>query len=112
MVHKSGHHFDLVNWWIDAEPVEVAGFGQLAFYGEQNGRRHGWARDYERARGSVEAEDDPFALHLERDETLKSLYADAEKEDGYHRDQNVCGLLDAPHRLLLVEYFCSLGLRA
>ena len=93
MVHKSGHHFDLVNWWIDAEPVGVAGFGQLAFYGAQNGKKHGWARDYERARGSVEAEDDPFALHLERDETLKSLYADAEKDDGYHRDQNVCSFV-------------------
>lgn len=89
MVHKSGHHFDLVNWWIDAEPVEVAGFGQLAFYGEKNGKTHGWAKEYARARGSSEAASDPFALHLEGDSTLKSLYADAEKEDGYHRDQNV-----------------------
>ncbi|KAI5117646.1 hypothetical protein M0805_001302 [Coniferiporia weirii] len=89
MVHKSGHHFDLVNWWIDSEPVEVAGFGKLAFYGDENGKKHGWAKDYERARGSAEAQNDPFALHLEKDGTLKSLYADAEKEDGYHRDQNV-----------------------
>ncbi|KAF5376265.1 hypothetical protein D9615_008550 [Tricholomella constricta] len=51
MVHKSGHHFDLVNWWIDAEPETVAGFGKLAFYGEEAGRKHGWAKDYERARG-------------------------------------------------------------
>lgn len=89
MVHKSGHHFDLVNWWLNAEPVTVAGMGRLAFYGEENGKRHGWARNYERARGSAEAKDDPFALDLEADETLKSIYADAEKEDGYHRDENV-----------------------
>ena len=89
MVHKSGHHFDLVNWWLDAQPETVAGMGKLAFYGDENGKRHGWARDYVRARGSDEAKDDPFAIDLEGDETLKKIYADAEKEDGYHRDQNV-----------------------
>ena len=89
MVHKSGHHFDLVNWWLDATPESVAGMGRLAFYGAENGKRHGWARDYERARGAPAASDDPFAIDLEADETLKSIYADAEKEDGYHRDMNV-----------------------
>lgn len=89
MVHKSGHHFDLVNWWLNAEPETVAAMGKLAFYGAENGKRHGWARNYERARESAEAKDDPFAIDLESDPTLKSIYADAEKEDGYHRDQNV-----------------------
>ncbi|KAJ7072142.1 NAD(P)-binding protein [Mycena amicta] len=89
MVHKSGHHFDLVNWWIDSEPETVAGFGKLAFYGDKAGKEHGWAKDYERARGSEQAKDDPFAIDLEADPELKALYADAEQEDGYHRDQNV-----------------------
>jgi hypothetical protein len=89
MVHKAGHHFDLVNWWIAAEPETVAGFGKLAFYGDQAGKEHGWARDYERARGSEQAKTDPFAIHLETDPALKAIYADAEGEDGYHRDQNV-----------------------
>ncbi|KAJ1305158.1 hypothetical protein OPQ81_000192 [Rhizoctonia solani] len=89
MVHKSGHHFDLVNWWIDARPVTVAGMGRLAFYGEKAGKEHGWAREYVRARGEQAAKDDPFAIILEDDETLKKIYADAEGEDGYHRDQNV-----------------------
>ena len=89
MVHKSGHHFDLVNWWLDAEPDIVAGIGKLAFYGEDNGKRHGWGRKYERARNSEAARGDPFAIDLEGDETLKGIYADAEKEDGYYRDQNV-----------------------
>ncbi|KAG6836540.1 hypothetical protein H0H93_006920 [Arthromyces matolae] len=89
MVHKSGHHFDLVNWWIDAEPEAVAGFGKLAFYGDEAGKQHGWAKDYVRARGSDEARDDPFAIHLEADPTYKKIYAEAEKEDGYFRDQNV-----------------------
>ncbi|KAF7797997.1 hypothetical protein EIP86_009206 [Pleurotus ostreatoroseus] len=91
MVHKSGHHFDLVNWWLDAEPDTVAGIGKLAFYGDDNGKRHGWGRKYERARNSEAARGDPFAIDLEGDETLKGIYADAEKEDGYYRDQNLTG---------------------
>ena len=90
MVHKSGHHFDLVNWWLDAQPVEVAGMGKLAFYGAEAGKKHGWAKGYERARGSEEARSDPFALHIEDDPTLRKLYVEAEGEDGYFRDRNVC----------------------
>ncbi|KAL0947853.1 hypothetical protein HGRIS_013915 [Hohenbuehelia grisea] len=89
MVHKSGHHFDLVNWWINAQPEVVAGMGKLAFYGEENGRESGWRRDYDRARGSTAAKGDPYAIDLEGDPTLKRIYADAEGEDGYYRDQNV-----------------------
>ncbi|KAJ7703004.1 NAD(P)-binding protein [Mycena rosella] len=74
MVHKAGHHFDLVNWWIDAEPETVAGFGKLAFYGDKAGKEHGWAKDYERARGSEEAKKDPFAIHLDLDPALKAIY--------------------------------------
>jgi predicted dehydrogenase len=88
MVHKASHHFDLVNWWLDAVPVEVFAYGRLFLYGEQ-GRRHGYARDYDRAHGAAEAADDPFALHLAAHPRLRALYLDAEGEDGYHRDRNV-----------------------
>ncbi|WP_329105075.1 Gfo/Idh/MocA family oxidoreductase [Micromonospora sp. NBC_01699] len=88
MVHKASHHFDLVNWWLDAVPEEVYASGRLFFYGE-TGRRHGYARDYERAHGSPAAAGDPFALHLASHPRLRALYLDAEAEDGYHRDQNV-----------------------
>jgi len=78
--------------------------GNLAFYGSENGKKSGWARDYYRARDSKAAEDDPFAIHLEDQQDLKALYADAEHvgellypfprghqltADGYHRDMNV-----------------------
>ncbi len=89
MVHKSGHHFDLVNWWIDAEPVTVAAMGGLKFYGDKAGKESRSAREYERARGSEAAKSDPFAINLEADPTLKKIYADAESVDGYYRDQNV-----------------------
>ncbi|GEC02443.1 dehydrogenase [Streptomyces spinoverrucosus] len=89
LVHKSTHHFDLVNWWLDASPDTVFAQGGLFFYGDEAGRRRGLARDYTRAHGSPAAEGDPFALRLADEPLLKSLYLDAESEDGYHRDQNV-----------------------
>ncbi|WP_431907836.1 Gfo/Idh/MocA family protein [Micromonospora carbonacea] len=88
MVHKASHHFDLVNWWLDATPVEVYAAGRLFFYGDA-GRRHGYARDYERAHDAPAAADDPFALRMTEHPRLRELYLDAEAEDGYHRDQNV-----------------------
>jgi len=33
LVHKSSHHFDLVNWWLDQDPTEVFALGSLQFYG-------------------------------------------------------------------------------
>jgi predicted dehydrogenase len=88
LVHKASHHFDLVNWWLDARPVEVYAAGRLFFYGE-DGRRHGYARDYDRAHGSPAADGDPFALRLAEHPRLRELYLDAEAEDGYQRDRNV-----------------------
>ncbi|KGA97438.1 oxidoreductase [Alkalihalobacillus alcalophilus ATCC 27647 = CGMCC 1.3604] len=35
-VHKSTHHFDLVNWWIDQQPEEVFAFGDLHYYGQES----------------------------------------------------------------------------
>ncbi|MFB6672050.1 Gfo/Idh/MocA family oxidoreductase [Streptomyces sp. NPDC056390] len=89
MVHKATHHFDLVNWWLGAEPETVYAQGGLFFYGDQAGTRRGLAREYARAHGSPEAADDPFAVQLADSPLLTALYLDAEGADGYHRDQNV-----------------------
>ncbi|MFB5660197.1 Gfo/Idh/MocA family protein [Alteribacillus sp. HJP-4] len=35
-IHKSSHHFDLVNWWLDQVPEEVFSFGGLNYYGEDS----------------------------------------------------------------------------
>ncbi|WP_328350045.1 Gfo/Idh/MocA family oxidoreductase [Streptomyces sp. NBC_00445] len=91
MVHKSSHHFDLVNWWLADEPAEVFGYGRLGFYGHEAGARHGLRREYERAHGATAAADDPFALDLAANDTLRALYLDAEQDDGYLRDRNVFG---------------------
>ncbi|MBM0065567.1 Gfo/Idh/MocA family protein [Alkalicoccobacillus gibsonii] len=33
-IHKSTHHFDLVNWWIDQKPEQVFAHGALNYYGK------------------------------------------------------------------------------
>ncbi|KIL38260.1 dehydrogenase [Gordoniibacillus kamchatkensis] len=89
LVHKSTHHFDLVNFWIGSEPETVFAFGDLMFYGKDNAERRGVTAFYDRATGNPAAKDDPFALHLDRSPNLKAMYLDAEHEDGYRRDQSV-----------------------
>jgi predicted dehydrogenase len=90
MVHKASHHFDLVNWWLAARPVNVYAAGRLFFYGS-SGARHGYDRGYVRAHGAPAAEGDPFALQLANSPRLSELYLEAESEDGYLRDRNVFG---------------------
>lgn len=90
MVHKSTHHFDLVNWWIDAVPVTVFGMGRLAFYGKDNAHARGIEVKHPRYTGHDNG-DDPFALDMSKDVTMKKLYLDNEKYDDYLRDRNVFG---------------------
>jgi len=91
LVHKATHHFDLVNFWLGTQPKTVYAQGDLMFYGKENAEKRGVTQFYSRARGSGIAKSDPFALDLESSELLKGLYADAEHEDGYYRDQSVFG---------------------
>lgn len=91
LVHKATHHFDLVNWWIASWPQEVFAFGDLKFYGAANAAARGEHYSYSRYTGEPAARDDPFALFLDEDDALRSLYLDAEAESGYRRDRNVFG---------------------
>ncbi|MFC2821147.1 MAG: Gfo/Idh/MocA family protein [Sphaerochaeta sp.] len=89
LVHKATHHFDLVNFWLDTEPETVFGFGSLDFYGRAAAEKRGIEKFYYRCHGSEEAKNDPFAIDLEGNPTLKALYLDAEKDSGYIRDRSV-----------------------
>jgi predicted dehydrogenase len=92
MVHKSTHHFDLVNWWIDSVPATVFAMGDLKFYGKENAENRGVTEFYFRAKDSAIAKEDPFALNvIDEDENLLGLYMNAEHEDGYYRDKSVFG---------------------
>jgi predicted dehydrogenase len=90
LVHKSTHHFDLVNWWLDDLPEVVFARGGLRFYGDQNARSRGLGRRPHRSRDAV-GPGDPFAIDIVADEKLRGLYADAEHLDGYVRDLDVFG---------------------
>lgn len=91
LVHKATHHFDLINWWIDSWPRTVFAMGDLRFYGRRNAEARGEHYAYDRYTGAKQAADDPFALSLDGEDSLKGLYLDAERETGYLRDRNVFG---------------------
>jgi predicted dehydrogenase len=80
LVHKSTHHFDLLNWWIDSDPAEVFAYGKLEFYGK-NGPFRGIT-----CRGCVHAEKCDFHWDITKSQHLIKLYVENEQYDGYHRD--------------------------
>jgi predicted dehydrogenase len=79
-VHKATHHFDLVNWWLDADPVEVSAFGSLQNYGKKGPFRHTNCRPCPHKSRCA------FYWDMTKDARLMELYADCEKADGYLRD--------------------------
>ncbi|MFH1497557.1 MAG: Gfo/Idh/MocA family oxidoreductase [Verrucomicrobiota bacterium] len=91
MVHKSTHHFDLVNWWLDSQPETVMAMGDLRFYGRANAEERGEPRHYFRSTDNPAAAGDPFALDLHKEPDLKRMYMDCESADGYVRDLNIFG---------------------
>ena len=80
MIHKASHHFDLINWLVDALPARVTAHGRLAFYGTNGPFRS------ERCRGCPHFEACEFSADLAANDGLKRLYLDQEHYDGYHRD--------------------------
>jgi len=91
LVHKSTHHFDLVNWWLDAIPAQVFAYGDLVFYGRKNAVARGdeALTRYPRYTGEPAAAGDPFRLDLSESEPFRKLYLAGEADSGYLRDRNV-----------------------
>jgi predicted dehydrogenase len=89
MVHKATHHFDLVNWWLRAQPETVLAQGKREFYTPEGARRAGLSRHHQRCHGCPEAEACAFRLDLSTIPELKALYLDHEQHDGYLRDRCV-----------------------
>jgi len=89
LVHKSTHHFDLVNFWLGTSPARVFAYGDLNFYGMKNAEKRGVTDFYDRCYGNEAAKKDPFAIDLEGNETLRELYLNAEADSGYVRDRSV-----------------------
>ena len=90
LVTKATHHFDMVNWWIEKEPVKVYADGELSFYGPGRDRRAERCREcpyYEDCELAMEGFDD--LAGADSREYLNGMYFKPEKIDGYKRDQCV-----------------------
>lgn len=89
MIHKATHHFDLVNWWLGAQPQSVVAVGERQFYTPTMAKRMGLKSDHQRCRSCPEQSACNFYFDLAGDPGLKALYLDNEQHDGYFRDQCV-----------------------
>lgn len=80
LLHKASHHFDLVNWLLDSEPVDVQAIGKLSYYGHNNNFRGSHCREC-----SFTAKCKHY-WDITKDAKMMALYVNCEGEDGYHRD--------------------------
>ena len=89
MVHKSTHHFDLMNFWLAAVPTSVYAKGKKEYYTPKMAKRMGLSGPHERCMTCPEAKKCAFYIDLAADKKLKELYLDNEHHDGYIRDRCV-----------------------
>ena len=80
LLHKASHHFDLLNWWIGSDPVEVHAYGDLEFYGKNHSFRGG------RCMNCEHKDKCKFFWDITKDEKCMNLYVNNEQYDGYIRD--------------------------
>lgn len=82
-VHKATHHFDLLNWWIDSDPVEVMAYGRLDHYGKNSSFRGKTCRDCSFTK------DCKFYTDISKNQKYVNLYVKNEHHDKYFRDSCV-----------------------
>ena len=86
LVHKSTHHFDLLNWWLGSVPSDVFASGNRAFYTPQMAVELGLSKRGPRCADCAVSDICDFELNMDADEDLRQLYREAEADDGYLRD--------------------------
>ena len=79
LVHKSTHHFDLVNWFLEDDPVAVNAFGTRRFYGPTRENRS------ERCLTCQYKDTCEYYLDINQP-PMDKLYLACEDVDGYYRD--------------------------
>jgi predicted dehydrogenase len=80
LVHKATHHFDLLNWFIDSDPVEIMAYGDLEHYGRNNPFRG------VNCRNCAYTDKCNYYWDIGKDQLAVDLYVKNEKYDGYIRD--------------------------
>ena len=83
LLHKSTHHFDVINWWLNSYPEEVSAFGTRRFYGPVRDKRGTRCLTCE-YKDTCE-----FYWDIEEDPFYRQFYLEAEEEDNYIRDSCV-----------------------
>ncbi len=80
LIHKATHHFDMVNWFIEQDPVAINAYGERRFYGptrEERGERC-LTCNYK----------DTCKYYFDITQPYyKKMYLDCEDVDGYFRDR-------------------------
>lgn len=89
LVHKSTHHFDLVNWWLDDIPEEVFCEASRKFYTPANADARGLQGRGERCLDCGVKDKCNFYMDIDETEWHRELYHKAEDKDGYIRDRCV-----------------------
>ncbi|WP_375452757.1 Gfo/Idh/MocA family protein [uncultured Devosia sp.] len=89
LVHKSTHHFDLLNWWVGSTPRSVSATGKRDFYTPEMAVKLGLEGHGPRCHDCPVAHKCDFRMDLAGDEALNALYLQAEDDDGYIRDKCV-----------------------
>ena len=79
-VHKATHHFDLLNWYLDAEPEDIFARGALNTYGKAGPFRG------TRCKGCSHARTCDYFFDMSTDPWLEALYEGPSAADGYVRD--------------------------
>jgi predicted dehydrogenase len=82
-LHKACHHFDLMNWWLDSDPVEVFAWADLERFGENGPYRGPKCRTCPHKSECYAYWDITENPHLVR------MYVENEHHDGYIRDNCV-----------------------
>lgn len=110
LLHKATHHFDLVNWFLSANPVEVFAMGARCFYGAESGmaERLGLKGHARRCLECRRRRKCNFFFDLRKNAGDRELYLANEKYDGYFRDRCVFGKgIDIEDTLNLVVRYDS-----
>ena len=79
LVHKSTHHFDLVNFWLGyTAEARIRPWRSVASTARENAEQQRRDGSSINARQAAIAKNDPFAVQLEENPHLKAMYLDAE----------------------------------
>ncbi len=90
LVHKSTHHFDLINWFLNDMPEQVFCHASHSYYKPETAERMGLANRGPRCHGCAEKDNCKFYLNLEDGKLMQDMYLNCEDEDyGYVRDKCV-----------------------